>query len=255
MPLITSSVRGGALRLVLNNALKRNPLSSAALEELEASLKQTESPEVRAVVLSSHGPVFSAGHDLRELRALSSEEQYALFARCGRIMVSLRELDVPVIASVTGLAAAAGCQLVAACDMALAGPKAQFSLPGASVGLFCSAPSVPVVRSVSAKAAAYMLYSARPIDAEQAQTFGLVSHRANSDDHLEEMVEQLVKDIAEKPRDVIALGKRFLNARNSTKSEEGRYELAARIMTDNLQLDNGREGLEAFVGKRHPTWK
>ncbi|XP_022668814.1 enoyl-CoA hydratase domain-containing protein 3, mitochondrial-like [Varroa jacobsoni] len=255
MPSVSSSLHGAALRLILSNATKRNPLSSAALQELEKGLKLTRSPEVRAVVISSEGPVFSAGHDLHELKSLSAVQQYELFSRFGKLMVSLRNLEVPVIASVTGLAAAAGCQLVAACDMAIAGPQARFSLPGASVGLFCSAPSVPVVRNINAKTAAYMLYSARPIDAQQALACGLVSHCAESDQQLEKLVTQLVKDIVDKPRDVITLGKRFLNDQRAIKAEEDRYELAARIMTDNLQLDNGREGLEAFVDKRHPLWK
>lgn len=255
MSLVTSTIRASALRLVLNNAKKRNPLSSVALNEIEAALDLTKSPEVRAVVISSEGPVFSAGHDLREIKTLPPEEQYALFARCGRLMVSLRELDVPVIAAVKGLAAAAGCQLVAACDMALAGPKARFSLPGASVGLFCSAPSVPIVRSINAKTAAYMLYSAKAIDAQQAQLSGLVSHRTDTEEQLDELVEEVVSDIAKTPRDVITLGKRFLNTNSALKFEGDRYDLAARVMADNLQLDNGKEGIEAFVSKRHPKWK
>lgn len=254
MSLVSAALRDGALRVVLCNAKKRNPLSGEALSQLEQALKMASDKTCRAVVITAEGPVFSAGHDLRELKAIGPEKQYELFSRCGKLMNSIRDLEVPVLAAVEGLAAAAGCQLVAACDLAAAGPDARFSLPGASVGLFCSAPSVPVVRCVSQKAAAYMLYTGSNIDAHQALGYGLISHRTDSNDALQSLVEDIVQDIARKPRDVITLGKRFLQ-RDARKQELQSYGEAARVMADNLQLNNGKEGLEAFIEKRHPHWK
>ncbi|XP_003744852.1 enoyl-CoA hydratase domain-containing protein 3, mitochondrial [Galendromus occidentalis] len=254
MALVTSTLTNGILRVVLCNARKRNPLSSEALNQLECAFRTASDKSCRAVVITAEGPVFSAGHDLRELKSLDPQKQYELFARCGSLMNSLRHLEVPVLAAVEGLAAAAGCQLVAACDMAVAGPEARFSLPGASVGLFCSAPSVPVVRCVGQKAAAFMLYTGTNIDAIQALRFGLISHRAESNEALGALVEDIVQDIARKPKDVISLGKRFLQ-REAKVQEVRSYEDAARVMADNLQLKNGKEGLESFVEKRHPHWQ
>ena len=254
MSVVSATLRNGALRVVLCNLKKRNPLSTEALDQFENALKTASDKTCRAVVVAAEGPVFSAGHDLRELRAMSPEKQFELFSRCGNLMNSLRHLEVPVLAAVGGLAAAAGCQLVAACDLAVAGPDARFSLPGASVGLFCSAPSVPVVRCVSQKAAAYMLYTGATINARQALQYGLISHRTDSNEALETLVEEIVQEIARKPRDVITLGKRFLQ-RGVRKEELISYGEAARVMADNLQLSNGKEGLEAFIEKRHPHWR
>jgi enoyl-CoA hydratase/carnithine racemase len=208
---------------------------------------------VRAVVLAGAGKAFCAGHDLKEMRAAPSQPYYeALFAQCARLMLTIQRLPVPVIARVQGIATAAGCQLVAACDLAVAAEGARFAVSGVNLGLFCSSPSVALSRNVGRKAAFEMLVTGEFISAEEARAKGLVN-RVVAADALDSEVESIVAAIVAKPRVAIALGKELFY-RQLEQGIDAAYDAAGKTMACNMMDAAALEGVQAFIDKRKPDW-
>jgi len=245
--------RGVAI-LTLNRPEAFNALSEAMLAAMQRELDAIASDEaVRVVVLAAQGRAFCAGHDLKEMRAQPSLEYYrGLFAQCTRMMLTLRRLPVPVIARVQGIATAAGCQLVAQCDLAVASSAARFAVSGVNLGLFCSTPSVPLSRNVARKAAFEMLVTGDFIDAAQAQARGLVN-RVVEPERLDAEIEALVASIVAKPRAVVAMGKELFY-RQGELGIEAAYEAAGETMACNMMEAAALEGVQAFIEKRKPRW-
>ena len=245
--------RGVAI-LTLNRPEAFNALSEAMLAAMQRELDAIASDEaVRVVVLAAQGRAFCAGHDLKEMRAQPSLEYYrALFAQCTRMMLTLRRLPVPVIARVQGIATAAGCQLVAQCDLAVASSAARFAVSGVNLGLFCSTPSVPLSRNVARKATFEMLVTGDFIDAAQAQARGLVN-RVVEPERLDAEIETLVASIVAKPRAVVAMGKELFY-RQGELGIEAAYEAAGETMACNMMDAAALEGVQAFIEKRKPRW-
>lgn len=244
----------GIAVLVLNNPAKRNSLSTEVLTALTRHLSIiAEDPSVRVVVLRAEGPVFSAGHDLRELRDTDDESNARLFGLCTDVMEAIRLLPQPVIAQVNGLATAAGCQLVASCDIAIASEKATFATPGVKIGLFCTTPGVALARAVPSKKAMEMLLTGMPISAHEALQHGLVS-RVVSAETLEEHCMDLARKVAASSSHVVALGKRaFYEQMELTRPAA--YEVAQSAMVRNLKAQDAKEGIRAFLDKREPNWR
>jgi enoyl-CoA hydratase/carnithine racemase len=245
----------GVALLVLDRPAQRNALSIAMLEALRDALTAAE--DARCIVLAAEGPAFSAGHDLRELRAARAEADggrtfYArTMALCSQVMRQVVEHPVPVIAAVEGVATAAGCQLVASCDLAVASPSARFCTPGVDIGLFCSTPAVALARNVPRKAAMEMLLTGRWVHAEEARALGLVN-RIAEDARAEALA--LAAQIAARSAVTIRLGKRGFNAQCALPLAEA-YDAASRVMTENLLAADAAEGIGAFLEKRHPHWQ
>ena len=246
--------QNGVSRLTLNRPERRNALSESMLTEIGQALDQiADDPQTRVVVLAAAGSVFCSGHDLGEMVGRSEAEYQALFARCSRVMQQLRRLPQPVIARVQGLATAAGCQLVAACDMAVATNEARFATPGVKIGLFCSTPMVPLVRAVPAKVAMEMLLTGAPISAARAVSTGLIN-RAVPADELDAAVLELTDAIVASSPLTIRLGKRaFYDQLNL--EEPAAYDRATQVMTDNAVKHDAQEGITAFLQKRPAVWK
>jgi enoyl-CoA hydratase/carnithine racemase len=240
--------------LTLNRAASFNALSEEMLAALQAALGRVAADEgARVVVLAAQGKAFCAGHNLKEMIAQPALDYYQrLFAQCSRVMLSLQHLPVPVIARVQGLATAAGCQLVAQCDLAVAAQGARFAVSGVNFGLFCSTPSVPLLRNVGAKQAMEMLVTGDFIDAAEAQARGLVN-RAVADDQLDAEVGRLVASILAKPRAAIAMGKELFY-RQREMGIAAAYQLAAQTMAANMMDACALEGVTAFTEKRKPNW-
>ena len=244
----------GAVTLVLNRPASFNALSAAMLGALQHELDAVAADEtVRVVVIAATGKAFSAGHDLKEMRAEPSQDFYeTLFAQCSRMMLSIQTLPVPVIAKVQGIATAAGCQLVAACDLAVAQSDARFSVSGINFGLFCSTPSVPLSRNVLRKHAFEMLVTGDFISAEEAKAKGLVNRVAAAAE-IDASVEALVASIVSKPRVAIAMGKQLFY-RQLEGGIEAAYADAGHTMADNMMDAAALEGVQAFIDKRKPGW-
>lgn len=244
----------GVVTLTLNRPQAFNALSEAMLAALQARLDGLSGDKgVRAVVLAASGKAFCAGHDLREMRAAPSQAYYeALFAQCTRVMLALQRLPVPVIARVQGIATAAGCQLVAMCDLAVASREARFAVSGVNLGLFCSTPGVALSRNMPRKAAFEMLVTGAFIDAGEACRQGLVNRVAEPGE-LDAEVERLVAEIVAKPRAAIAMGK-ALFYRQIESGIAAAYEDAGRTMACNMMDAGALEGVQAFIEKRPPRW-
>ncbi|TSE37744.1 2,3-dehydroadipyl-CoA hydratase [Tepidimonas fonticaldi] len=245
----------GVHRLTLNTPKAFNALSEAMLEALSAKLDEIAADEgARVLVIAAAGKAFCAGHNLKEMRANPRLEYYQqLFARCSGMMLQIQRLPVPVIARVQGLATAAGCQLVAQCDLAVAVQEARFGVNGIDVGLFCATPSVPLVRNVPAKVAMEMLLTGEFIGAEEARQRGLVN-RVVPLDALDAEVERLVVSILAKPREAIAMGKAVFYQHRETGIEAA-YQLAGQTMACNMMHEVAQEGVQAFIEKRAPAWR
>ena len=245
--------KDGIAVLTLTNPKKRNVLSSRTLAALEEWLDWiANDPDARVVVIRSEGPVFSSGHDLNELVNGDAEDYTTVFDACTRVMEGIRLLPKPVIAQVQGLATAAGCQLVATCDIAVAADTAAFATPGVQIGLFCTTPGVAVARSVMPKKAMEMLLTGRPISAQEALEFGLISRIALADE-LEEQVMDLAKQIASASAQTLALGKAAFY-QQIEMDRPSAYQFAGKVMVDNLLEDDAHEGITAFLEKRPPVW-
>ena len=244
----------GVVTLTLDRPQAFNALSEGMLAALQAELDAVAVDEhVRAVVIAAGGKAFSAGHDLKEMRAQPSQAYYEdLFARCARVMLTLQKLPVPVIARVQGIATAAGCQLVAACDLAVAAKEARFAVSGVNLGLFCSSPSVALSRNVGRKAAFEMLVTGEFVSADEARERGLVNRVVDAE-ALDAEIEKVVAAIVAKPRVAIALGKHLFYRQIETGTADA-YEDAGRTMACNMMEPATLEGVQAFIEKRKPDW-
>jgi enoyl-CoA hydratase/carnithine racemase len=251
---VTRDVRG-VVTLTLNRPQAFNALSEALLAGLQTELDAlAQDTRVRVVVLASAGKAFCAGHDLKEMRAEPALAYYQrLFAQCSQVMQSLQRLPVPVIARVQGIATAAGCQLVAQCDLAVAADTARFATSGVNYGLFCATPSVPLSRNISRKAAFEMLVTGNFISAQEAKTQGLIN-RAVPLEQLDAEVEKLVSSIVAKPPVAIAMGK-GLFYRQLEAGVCAAYEDALQTMACNMMDADALEGVQAFIDKRAPEFK
>jgi len=245
----------GIATLILNRPNQFNALSSALLEELQSALDSIERDEsVRVVVIAGAGPAFCAGHDLKEMMANHAERAHQeLFSQCSRMMLTLTRIPQPVIAKVHGIATAAGCQLVAQCDLAIAASNARFATSGVNLGLFCTTPGVALARNVSRKRAFEMLVTGDFIDAETALDFGLVN-RVVAAEELDGAVEELARNIASKPQVAVASGKRMFYRQIEAGIEQA-YQLASQEIACNMMAEETVEGVKAFIEKRPPNWR
>jgi len=248
-------IDGEVGHLVLNRPERRNALSQAVMDQMLRTLDTVaDDDSIRVLVVEGRGPVFSAGHDLAEMTEHRDRAFYEnLFATCVRLMTRIQALPQPVIAKVHGVATAAGCQLVAACDLAIASTDARFATPGVNIGLFCSTPMVPVARTIGRKRALEMLLTGDMIDAQTACEWGLVN-RVVPATELDNEVEALARRIATASPYVVALGKRAFYAQDQL-TEAAAYEITAPVMVDNAQADDADEGMRAFLEKRAPQWR
>lgn len=257
--LLLSALEGGVLRLTLADAATRNSLSEAMMAELTSALAvAAEDRAVRVIVLAGHGPAFSSGHNLKEITAHRADADRgaayfaALFDSCAKLMLGIVDNPKPIIAEVAGLASAAGCQLVASCDLALASQEARFCTPGVNIGLFCSTPMVALSRNVSSKHAMEMLLTGDVFGAEDALRFGLVN-RVVPAAQLTAAVTELARKIASKSMVTVKTGKQaFYRQRDMALADA--YAYTARVMTENLLQRDAEEGIAAFIGKRPPQW-
>jgi enoyl-CoA hydratase/carnithine racemase len=245
---------GSAARIVLNRPEKRNALSLELMDEVTAAVRQVSAQgDIRAIVIEGAGPAFSAGHDLSEMTGRDRGFLAHLFDRCSLMMELLHEVPQPVIAKVHGIATAAGCQLVAACDLAVAAEGTRFATPGVKIGLFCSTPMVPVSRAVGRKRAMQMLLTGEPIDAATALDWGLINRVVPHKD-LEAAVAELVQAVARSSAYTVATGKRAFYSQID-RAEDQAYEHCELVMTENALAHDAQEGMAAFLEKRAPVWR
>jgi enoyl-CoA hydratase/carnithine racemase len=245
----------GVVRLTMNRPDAFNALSEAMLDALQNALNAVaQSGNARVVVIAAKGRAFCAGHDLKEMRAAPSLAYYqALFTRCTKLMMTIQRLPQPVIARVQGIATAAGCQLVAMCDLAVAADTSRFAVSGVNLGLFCATPSVPLSRNLSRKAALEMLLTGDFIDAAEAKQQGLVN-RVVAPDALDTEIARLATSICAKPVEAVSAGK-GLFYRQLEMGIEAAYQLAGQTMACNMMDASALEGVQAFIDKRPPDWK
>ena len=243
--------------LVLNRPAARNALSLEMLTALEAALAEIAASDTRCVILAAEGPVFSSGHDLKEMRAHRADTAGGrgcytqAMAACARVMQAVVNLPQPVIAAVEGVATAAGCQLVASCDLAVATPAARFCTPGVDIGLFCSTPAVAISRTMGRRAAMDMLLTGRMVEAEEARAMGLLN-RVAADARATALA--LAEGIAARSQLTIRMGKAGFNAQAACALPEA-YAQAAAVMVDNMMAEDAKEGIGAFLEKRPPQWQ
>ncbi|WP_243371432.1 enoyl-CoA hydratase [Microvirga solisilvae] len=254
-PILTREERDGVVTLTLNRPRQYNALSEEMLHALQESLDGIATDEsVRCVVIAGAGKAFCAGHDLKQMRSNPHQDYYEdLFQCCGRVMQSIVNLPVPVIARVHGMATAAGCQLVASCDLAIAAESASFAVSGINVGLFCSTPAVALSRNVAPKQAFEMLVTGRFVSAAEAVTYGLIN-RVAPDAELDAAVAELTSSICSKSPVAIRTGKAMF-ARQRSMSLEEAYAYAGQVMACNMMAEDAAEGIDAFIAKRKPVWK
>ena len=246
-------VRDAAGWVTLTRPERRNALSLELMQEtIEALSLLAARDDVRAIVIAGEGPAFSAGHDLGEMVGRDREFYDQLFDVCTVLMETVHRVPQPVIARVHGIATAAGCQLVASCDLAVAVDTAHFATPGVKIGLFCSTPMVPLTRAIGRKRAFEMLVSGRPIDAATAREWGLVN-RVVAEHELDAAVAELVAEVAATSRVTVRIGKEAFYAQLEL-DEHGAYELMKGVMAANAGEDDAQEGMSAFLGKRAPVW-
>lgn len=253
-PFVLRSDVAGVTTLTLNRGERFNPLSEEMLAALQVDLKAIAVDDsVRVVVLAAAGKAFCAGHDLKQMQTHPSEDYYkSLFQQCSKLMLAIQKLPQPVIARVHGLATAAGCQLVAMCDLAVASDNASFAVSGVNVGLFCSTPAVALSRNVSRKQAMEMLLTGDFIDAQTAMQRGLINH-AVSPEQLDTCVAELAASIIAKPALAISMGKQLFY-KQLEMGVEAAYQLAGQTMACNMLDASAQEGVQAFLEKRRPDW-
>jgi enoyl-CoA hydratase/carnithine racemase len=253
-PLVLDEQADGIAFLTLNHPEKRNALSTGMLAALKEHLTRIAADRsVRVVILRAAGPAFSAGHDLREVVRGNGAEHATLFALCTEVMETIRTLPQPVIAQVHGVATAAGCQLVATCDLVVASEDATFATPGVKIGLFCTTPGVALARAVPAKKAMEMLLTGTPISAAEAERVGLVN-RVVPRERLAEETLQLARQVAGASAGTVALGKRAFYEQLPLDYPAA-YAVAQKVMVENAQTPDAREGMTAFLEKRPPRWQ
>ena len=253
-PPLLQEIRDGVAWLILNRPQARNALSRGLMTALEGALESVAADKtVKIVIIAGTGPAFCAGHDLREIRAEPGRAAYeALFAQCSRLMTRIVRLPKPVIARVHGVATAAGCQLVASCDLAVAADTARFATPGVNIGLFCSTPMVALSRAVGRKQAMEMLLTGDLVDAARAREIGLVN-RVVPEAQLDEAVTVLARQIAAKSPLTLAIGKEAFY-RQAEMELDAAYAYASEVMTRNMLARDAEEGIDAFLAKRPPVW-
>ena len=254
-PMLLREATGGVAYLTLNRPRARNALSLEMLGEVNQTLDAIkEDQSVRAVVIAGNGPAFCAGHDIRQLRSNPKRTYYKeTFAACARMMLGVMRLPQPVIARVQGIATAAGCQLVATCDLAVAAEDATFATPGVHIGLFCSTPMVALSRNVGRKEAMEMLVLGEPVNAARAKEIGLVNavvHETKLDEKILEMTDK----ITSKSSLTIAIGKEAFY-RQLENGVEDAYVYASEVMVQNMMAEDAEEGMSAFIDKRQPVWR
>jgi enoyl-CoA hydratase/carnithine racemase len=252
--LLLVAEQGGIVNLTLNRPTAFNSLSENLLGRLRAELERIEADAAaRVLVLRGNGKAFCAGHDLKEMGENRTRADLGrLFGLCSEVMLQLTRLDVPVIAAVDGIATAAGCQLVAACDLAIATERSRFATSGVKYGLFCSTPMVALGRNVPRKAAMEMLLTGDFVDAERALAYGLIN-QITPVEELETAVAAMVARLVDKPKATLALGKRAFYAQAEMGLAEA-YAFATEVIVDNALMDDFDEGLAAFKAKRKPRW-
>lgn len=258
-PLLRIEDRGAVRIITLDNPARRNALSMAMIGELHHALREVgQTTSLRALVIAAEGPAFSAGHDLKEIQAARAESDKGrgffegLMASCSAMMMEIRTLPCPVIAAVETVATAAGCQLVASCDLAVAGADARFATPGVNIGLFCSTPMIALSRNVLNKHAMEMLLTGEMIDAETAHRFGLVNRVVPAGGAMDEAL-RLATLIASKPAATVKIGKEAFYHQTEMSLEDA-YLYASRVMVENLLIREAEEGIGAFTSRRaHPT--
>lgn len=245
--------RDGICTLTLNRPQARNALSRPLMSALQDQLDGLrEDASVKVVVIAANGPAFCAGHDLKEVRDMPAEQHLELFQQCSQMMMSVVTLPKPVIAKVHAMATAAGCQLVASCDLAYAADGAQFATPGVNIGLFCSTPMVALSRAVPRKIAMEMLLSGKPITAEYAAAFGLVNQAVPLAE-LDQTVATMAQTIASKSPLTLAIGKEAFYKQLEMPLSDA-YAYASEVMARNMAAADAAEGIDAFLGKRAPQW-
>lgn len=248
---VLCDIEGPVARITLNRPERRNALSLDMLEALDSALSTLPSG-VRAVVLGGAGQAFSAGHDMGEMIDRPVDFYEALFDACVIVMERIHRIPQPVIARVHGVATAAGCQLVAACDLVVAAEEATFATPGVKIGLFCSTPMVPISRAVGRKRALEMLLTGEPIDATTAEDWGLVN-RVVPLAELDAEIDRLVGSIIRYSGRIVGIGKEAFHAQVEL-DEHGAYELTKAVIAANARMDEAQEGMSAFLEKRPPQW-
>jgi enoyl-CoA hydratase/carnithine racemase len=254
-PFVLTTVDKGVATLTLNRPQRFNPLSSQMIAAMQAELDTfAHDTALQLVILAAEGKGFCAGHDLKELRAHSDDQnwQQDLFAACNRMMITLTQIPQPVIARVQGIATAAGCQLVSMCDLAVAADSATFALPGVNIGVFCSTPAVGVVRNVGRKRAMEMLLTGEPIDAATAQLWGLVN-RVVPAAGLDDEVRRFTDIILSRSSATIRCGKQAFY-RQIDRPLGAAYDIAGDAMARNMLFEDAAEGIDAFLQKRRPNW-
>jgi len=255
-PILLPSFNEGIARLTLNRPRQYNALSTTLMSEMQECLDQiAQDPLVRAVIIEGAGKGFCAGHDLKELREHSGDREFfqSVFKQCSKLMVSLTTLPQPVIAKVHGIATAAGCQLVASCDLAIAAETARFGTPGVNIGLFCSTPMVALSRAVPRKQAMEMLLTGDMIDAAEATSLGLIN-RAVPEEDLHNSAQSLAEKIIAKSPLTLKIGKEAFYRQVEYGLVEA-YAYTSEVMTTNMLARDAEEGIDAFVEKRKPEWQ
>jgi enoyl-CoA hydratase/carnithine racemase len=254
-PVLLRQDEAGIVRLTLNRPQARNALSRALLAALQGELERIGGdPAARVVVIEGAGPAFCAGHDLKELRASPERGSYeAVFAQCSAVMQAIVRLPQPVIAKVHGIATAAGCQLVASCDLAVATETARFATPGVNIGLFCSTPMVALARNIPRKQAMEMLLLGEFVDAATAERYGLLN-RVVPDDHLEAAALEMAQRILAKSPYTLRVGKEAFYRQLELGMSEA-YAYTSRVMTENMLARDAAEGIDAFLEKRPANWQ
>ena len=258
--LLEEFIASGVYRLTLNDAKKRNALSEEMMAKLKSSLTDaTDNKSIRVIIIAGNGPAFCSGHDLKQMTAGRDNDDQGLtyfkkvFASCSELMQMIVEHPKPIIAEVSGVAAAAGCQLVACCDLAVAGKSARFITPGVNIGLFCSTPMVALSRNVSNKAAMEMLLTGEMVSADKAEHIGLIN-RVTDDTDLKQETTALAELIASKSSLTLKIGKEaFYKQKDMPLSEA--YDFASKVMVDNMLEHDAKEGIGSFLEKRKPKWQ
>jgi enoyl-CoA hydratase/carnithine racemase len=252
-PYVIIDEQEGLATVTMNRGEKRNPLSTAMMTALIDVFEQLgKRREVRAVILAGAGPAFSAGHDLSEMRGRDLEFYRDEFSLCARLMQCLQSVPQPVIARVHGIATAAGCQLVATCDLALASENARFATPGVKIGLFCSTPMVALSRAIGRKRAMEMLLSGQPIDAHTAADWGLIN-RVVPESDLASETRKLAMLVADASPLIVAIGKQAFYAQIDLDQPQA-YDYTKEVMSQNAMAADAQEGIGAFLEKRKPVW-
>ena len=253
--ILTQSSNRGIFRIKLNEPHTYNALSFKTISFLIGILKKlNEDKNTKVIIIEGLGKGFCAGHDLKEVKSLKGKPKYKkLFDQCSRLMINIVNNDKPIIAKVHGAAFAAGCQLVASCDLALSSNEAIFATPGVNIGLFCSTPMVAVSRNVVRKKTMKMLLTGEPITAQYAKEIGLINDHFDKS-KLEEEVMKLAEKIASKSNKVVKIGKKAFYKQLEMPLEKA-YKYTSKIMSENMMMHDAKEGISAFLEKRNPNWK